>query len=283
MLAYLLTSKTTGRSYVGITSKKLNLRVNQHRADFKRGKKTPLYNAMRKYGFDDFALSVIYEAADWRELCAFEKGAIAERGTFYPGGYNLTCGGEGALGVPMKPHVKAALRAALTGKPKIISAETRARISAAHKGRKHGPMSAEHRAAIGARNKGHVHTAEAKAKIGAASRGNTHCRGRKLSPEHRAKILAHLTGRKVSDETRAKLSASNKGKKRSPEVVAKMSASKIGVKHGPHSAERRAKIAAANRGIKKPGWTTERRVHMKALAEQRRIKNTEASTCQPQQ
>lgn len=54
-----------------------------------------------------------------------------------------------------------------------LSAEARARISRAHKGRKHGPPSAETRA-----------------KISAA------ITGRKLSPEHRAKLAAAKLGKK---------------------------------------------------------------------------------------
>jgi hypothetical protein len=51
---------------------------------------------------------------------------------------------------------------------------------------------------------------------------------RQLSPEHRAKLSAAKKGRPLSPEHRAKLSAARKGRK-----------------FGPHSAERRANIAAA--------------------------------------
>lgn len=68
-----------------------------------------------------------------------------------------------------------------------LSVEARERISRAHKGRKHGPPSAETRA-----------------KISAA------IRGRPLTPEHRAKLAAAKLGKKrgpYSDEHRAAIAA----------------------------------------------------------------------------
>jgi len=70
---------------------------------------------------------------------------------------------------------------------RIFSPETRAKMSAAGKGRKCAPFSAEHRAKISAAGK-----------------------GRKLSPESRAKMSATRTGKKrkpFSPEARANMSA----------------------------------------------------------------------------
>jgi hypothetical protein len=91
------------------------------------------------------------------------------------------------------------------------TAETRTKISAAGKGRKHTP---EHTAKIAAANKGRKRTPETCAKIGLSKKGG------KLTPEHRAKISAGLKAasrkrkRKVSAETRAKISATLTGRKR---------------------------------------------------------------------
>lgn len=98
------------------------------------------------------------------------------------------------------------------------------------------PHSAEAKAKISAANKGRKHTEEAKAKIGAANKGKL--LGRKRSEETKAKIAAHRLGKPGpfagahhSAEARAKMSAALKGKKRSP-----------------RSEETKAKISEANKG-----------------------------------
>ena len=113
-------------------------------------------------------------------------------------------------------------------------------------------FSAEHRAKIGAASKGRTPSPEIRAKISAAQQG------RIFSPEHRAKISAANSNPKA--ETRAKMSAANKGRKHSPEARAKISAAarnpsperraKIGAasKGRVFSPEQRAKISAANKG-----------------------------------
>lgn len=148
---------------------------------------------------------------------------------------NSTDGGEGAS----PGHTK--------------SPETRAKLSAAHKGKK---LSAEHRAKLSAARKGRgpVLTAESYAKMSRTKTGrpghkpSPECVAKRVtatkktwerkkaegwkptpcSPEGRARTTAALKGHKVSPETRAKISAANKGRglgrKLSPETRAKMSA-----------------------------------------------------------
>lgn len=95
---------------------------------------------------------------------------------------------------------------------------------------------------------GAIRSAETRAKMSAAHKGNQHCKGRKLSAETRAKLSAAHTGKKLSTEHRAKISAAQKGKqiwkgkKHSAEAKAKMSAAQTGKKL---SAETRAKKSAA--------------------------------------
>jgi hypothetical protein len=60
--------------------------------------------------------------------------------------------------------------------------------------------------------KGVIMSAETRAKISAAQKGNKSCLGKKHSAETRAKMSAAVKGRKNSAETRAKISASKKGK-----------------------------------------------------------------------
>jgi group I intron endonuclease len=95
------------------------------------------------------------------------------------------------------------------------SAETCAKMSAAHKG---VPMSAEHCAKKSAARKGVPLSAETRAKISAAKKGVP------LSAEHCAKLSAAKKGVPLSAEHYAKLSAAKKGKPLSAEHRAKMSA-----------------------------------------------------------
>jgi len=114
------------------------------------------------------------------------------------------------------------------------SSETRARMSAALKGKKKPPRTAEHSAKIGAGNRGKKCSAEAIEKTAAFNRGRkrsseTIAKLRKPKPprtaEHCAKISAFNKGRKLSPETRARMSVSQKKRlPRTPETKAKISA-----------------------------------------------------------
>jgi hypothetical protein len=112
-------------------------------------------------------------------------------------------------------------------------------MSAAQKGRPGRIPGPETRAKMSAAGKGRTFSPEHRAKLSAALKGRT------LSPEARAKLSAAGKGRKVSPETRAKLSAAGKGRTLSPEARAKMSAAQKGRTHSP---EHRAKNSAAKKG-----------------------------------
>jgi group I intron endonuclease len=120
------------------------------------------------------------------------------------------------------------------------SAETRAKISAALKGKpspggngrtgtKHTP---ETKAKLRATNIGKKHTPETKAKMSAAQKG------RKLSPEHKFNLQmaarAANIGRKLSPEHIAKL----RGRTRSPEHKAKLRAANIGRTRSPETKQK---------------------------------------------
>lgn len=116
-----------------------------------------------------------------------------------------------------------------------VSAETRAKISAAMMGNQNG--------------KGHTHvpTPETRARMSAAQLGKT------LSPEHRAKIGAKASvfmlgkqnalGYRHSAESKARMSVAQRGKVLSPEHRAVLRASRLGSTHSP---ETRAKMRASN-------------------------------------
>jgi group I intron endonuclease len=174
-----------GKVYIGQTIH-LEKRYSQYaRGDCKTQKK--LYRSIKKYSWDSFLKEIIFEG-ECSDACLnrLEILFIDQYGS-YRDGLNMTKGGD-------KPP---------SHKGKKRSPETKAKISAANKGKKGSP-----------------HSEEAKAKISEARKG------KKLgphSPEHIAKISAASKGKKLSTETKARMSEARKGKPKSPEQVAKTS------------------------------------------------------------
>jgi group I intron endonuclease len=67
-------------------------------SDVKNGRKRHLYNAIRKYGWDQFTIEILHNFSregNWQErLDELEIQEIAQRGTLSPGGYNNETGGN---------------------------------------------------------------------------------------------------------------------------------------------------------------------------------------------
>jgi hypothetical protein len=137
----------------------------------------------------EYILPRVFPMQDERSALDMEKYLVVHYGRKDLGTgslFNLTNGGEGATG------------------PK--SDITRAKLSAAHKGKSKPKISMEHRKRISEFNKGRVVSDETRAKISAAHKGKTRI------------------GHAISDETKAKISAANKGNKLGPqsaETIAK--------------------------------------------------------------
>jgi len=137
------------------------------------------------------------------------------------------------------PETRAKISAANKGR--TFTSEHRANLSAAHTGVK---LSAKHRARISAANAGNQyalgyrHTLEARVRMSAAHRGNPNCLGHRHTPKTKAKIAVTKRGLKASPETRAKLSATLKGNQRTlgykhtPETLVKMSVAQKGKRCG---------------------------------------------------
>lgn len=164
---YKITCLATSRCYIGITVKPAALRFRQHKGDCLRGK-TPgsrLHRAMRKYGLDSFSVDQIDVCSSWAEACEMEQAFVALFDT-YANGYNATKGGEGTLGLRPTAETLTKLSAVRKGKPK--SAEWKAKIGDANRGRVFPPVTDEARANMSAFQKGRPKSEEHKAKIRAA-------------------------------------------------------------------------------------------------------------------
>ena len=94
---YKATNIINGKIYIGFDSKWPNRQKNHKNSYLKLGQK--FYRAIRKYGWDNFEWSVIYQSKDKQHtLTVMEPFFIKQYNSFGQYGYNLTTGGEGTFG-----------------------------------------------------------------------------------------------------------------------------------------------------------------------------------------
>jgi group I intron endonuclease len=235
-IIYLITNKVNGKKYVGQTVKALKHRWNQHKRDARVGSTQSLHCAVRKYGPTSFTIEVIAASLEpfLNDLETFFIQMHCSRTKQH--GYNMTAGGDGA-GAGEDNHRFG----------KKLSEETRRKISEAHKGK---TLSAAHRAAISAGNKGHIahnkgakHTDDARIKMSESHKGEkNHFYGKTHSEESIRKQREAKKGKLLPAETKLKLMGripSFTGKTHSEDARRKMSAAKKG-------------RIPWNKGIKKP-------------------------------
>jgi len=184
MLVYVIINNITGRKYVGQTSKDLNIRWEEHTRIRSRPFCSYLYNAICKYGSENFIIQPLVIIGTKWEANLYEQGLIKAFGTKAPNGYNLTEGGDGGTGY-------------------VFTDEQRRKVSEGQKGHK---ISEKTREKLLERNK-----------------GNTFSLGSKMSEEHRLKLININTGSKMTGEARHKMSEAHKGKKHTEETKRKMS------------------------------------------------------------
>jgi len=99
---YLITNVANGHQYVGITVTPIDTRLRGHRAAARKGVKSKLYNAMRRYGIANFEISLLRsDAKDFAELQQQEVEEISRRGTV-KSGYNISPGGSIGTASPIK-------------------------------------------------------------------------------------------------------------------------------------------------------------------------------------
>ena len=125
---------------------------------------------------------------------------------------------NGMSGRKHSPESRAKMSVSRTGR--VISAEWRAALSAAGKGKKKPPRTLEQRTAASLAQTGRIPSHATRAKMSATRKGrpmppftaehraamSAARKGKKLSPEHCAAISAAGMGRKHSDETKKKMS-----------------------------------------------------------------------------
>ena len=132
-LIYKLTNRVDGTYYIGATTTTLAERKYMHRHHAREGKRQqPVSWALRTYGEDQFDWEIVCQVPD-ENLMDAEIACIAAARARGDRLYNITNGGHGTLGVSPSDETREKMRVAHTGK--VMSAETRARMSAAAMGR----------------------------------------------------------------------------------------------------------------------------------------------------
>ena len=77
---YRILNSKSSSSYIGMTSRGLHRRMKEHRWAAINDKKTPLYDAMRAYGVDNFSI-VLIEEFDTRQECMQAEIDLIEKKT----------------------------------------------------------------------------------------------------------------------------------------------------------------------------------------------------------
>lgn len=184
MLIYKITNKVNGKVYIGQTTKTLEHRKEGHLQAARNGLNRHLYNAIRKYGEDNFVFEKICTASSRSELNYLEAKYILEYDSVR-NGYNMGYGGDNNVMFSNKVKTKhdAIMR----------SDDVRLKISASMKEyRKNNPFTPEHRRKISEKMKGNHHSAGQKisqAHLDALNRSHykaVHC------VDHNGKVVAHF-------------------------------------------------------------------------------------------
>ena len=96
---YCITNLINSKRYIGKTTSNIDYRFQEHRKDSKkeRRNKRPLYDAMNKYGVENFKIEELEQIDDPTLLSDREKYWIKELNTWGHTGYNASKGGDGTV------------------------------------------------------------------------------------------------------------------------------------------------------------------------------------------
>jgi group I intron endonuclease len=197
-LIYKLTSPS-GKSYIGRTYN-LTKRLGEHSR-----KSSPcilLRNAIQKYGLENFKIEILLENLHLDEANILEAKLISEHNSLHPSGYNIQLGGTFHNQTPeLREKIsKTSLGRVSPNKGKLLSEETKHKMSIAKKGKRPN-------------NAGKI------------------CKNRGIPlSEDRKKQLSESMRTKMTDEKRTNNSNAQKGKILSDHHKEKISSSLLGIK-----------------------------------------------------
>ena len=86
---YCITNLINNKKYIGITSRNIKIRFQEHCSH----KRTLIYNAVQKYGKENFKIETLEKNISKEEIDDRERYFIKKYNTLVPNGYNLSTGG----------------------------------------------------------------------------------------------------------------------------------------------------------------------------------------------
>lgn len=95
---YLITNMINNQKYIGYTSLGIEERKKQHQHRSTRPNNIKLYNAIRKYGWNNFIFEVLYQSKDKNHTLKIMEPFFIKEYDSFNNGYNCTEGGEGNVG-----------------------------------------------------------------------------------------------------------------------------------------------------------------------------------------
>lgn len=145
MIIYKATNKINSKCYVGQTVKDLSVRKKKHLYASKQYKYC-FYNAINKYGFDNFEWEVLCDCESGEEMDEMEFHYIKQYHSYKTeNGYNMSLGGEGGDNYTYNPNKEKIIQNIknnwkINGHPwtgRKHTEESKEKMSKSHKGLKH--------------------------------------------------------------------------------------------------------------------------------------------------
>lgn len=182
---YVITCTVNGKQYVGQTTRGAGKRWKEHQINA-RHHHSHFHHSLKLYGASNFTMGVVDRADTFEELNEKERHWISILGTLTPNGFNLTTGGDTVCGKQHSLETRGRIATAARNRaPRQQSTETKEKIGQAHTGmtrspearsrmsdavKNRPPVSPETRAKMSAARKGKKHSPETKAKMSESRR-----------------------------------------------------------------------------------------------------------------
>lgn len=124
MIIYKATNTINNKVYIGKTVKTFERRIDEHKRCSKKHKHTSIfYNAINKYGFENFTWEIVKACQNIDELNTCEKEYIV---MFRNNSYNINsggCGGDNFTFNPNKEQIRDKISLALKGRKVVFTEE----------------------------------------------------------------------------------------------------------------------------------------------------------------